>query len=253
MRRAAALLLIALVAAAAASSDRQEVIVRGVPQDLYHLGGSTDRQPFTVLFIPGDGGWRGRAVEIAENIASFGYDVYGLDTKRYLTGFTGGDKGLTIDEMSSDLAEIEKRLGAGQPRVVIVGWSQGASMAVLAAARPETKRYLKGIVTIGLPEYGVLGWTWKDTLAVAAKREPGEPKFYSRKFLPLTSPVPFFAIHGTNDDYTPPATAREMFALAGGPKQFQLVDGANHRFDGHLDEFYRLLGEALHWVRRDSQ
>ncbi len=250
MRCAAALLLLPLVAAAA-SPEKQELVIRSVPQDLYHIAEGTDRQPLTVLFIPGDGGWRGRAVEMAQNIAGLGYDVYGLDTKRYLTGFTGGDKGLTVDEMTSDMAEIEKHLGAVQARIVIVGWSQGASMAVLAAARPETKKYLKGIVTIGLPEYGVLGWTWKDTLASAAKREPAEPRFYAKNFLPGTAPIPFFAIHGTQDDYTPPATAKEMFALAGGPKQFRLVDGANHRFDGHLDEFYRLLAEALRWLRQN--
>ncbi len=246
MKPALAVLLPALLAAA---PDHRDVQVRGVRQDIYFLAGEKERQPTPILFIPGDGGWRGTAVKMAESMSAWGYDVYGLDTKRYLTSFTVGGTTLTVDEMSADMADLEKLAGGGQP-VVIVGWSQGASMAVLAAARPQPKRYLKGIVTLGLPEYGVLGWTWKDTLAVAAKREPDEPRFYAKDFLPQVHPVPLFAIQGTLDDYTAPATARQMLALAAEPKQLRLVDGANHRFDGGLDTFYRILAEALRWVRR---
>ena len=63
--------------------------VRGVPQAVYHYpGGGSPERP-CVLFAPGDGGWRGFAVTVATQLAGWGYDVYGLDTKVYLEGFTG--------------------------------------------------------------------------------------------------------------------------------------------------------------------
>jgi pimeloyl-ACP methyl ester carboxylesterase len=246
----AALLLLPFVFGGA-SGAKVDMAFRGVPQDVYYIPSKANqRRSVKILFIPGDGGWRGAAVSMAQTIAGWGYDVYGLDTKKYLTGFTNGDSRLSVDDIASDMAQLARQLGGGQPRVVIVGWSQGASMAVLAAARPESCRYLKGIVTLGLPEYGVLGWTWRDTLAVAARREPNQPKFYAKDFLPHTA-VPMFAIFGTNDDYTAPAAEQAMLGMTRGPKQLHMIEGANHRFDGHQDELNRTLAEALSWVQRD--
>ncbi|HEU0138313.1 MAG TPA: alpha/beta fold hydrolase [Bryobacteraceae bacterium] len=243
--KSAVLVLFAVVATQAAWGQHTPGI------ELYHLASSRSRQPVSVLFIPGDGGWRGMAVKMAQNIAGWGYDVYGLDTKRYLEAFNRRPEKLTADQMSADLAEFARRPGGGRSSVIIVGWSQGACMAVLAAARKETKPYIKGIVTLGLPEYGVLGWNWKDTLSMAAGRPPEEPRFYVKDYLPHINPIPLFAIYGTNDDYTPPANERQMLSMVGRPMQLRLIEGANHRFDGHLDALFETLAEALRWVQQD--
>src|SRR5690242_15271847 len=101
--------------------------LRGKTQDFYRLPASGAARG-TVLYLPGDGGWRGFAVEMAKTMASWGYDVYALDTKQYLMSFTG-ERTLTADEMRRDMLEV-----AGQTksaRVLLVGWSQGAAMAAL--------------------------------------------------------------------------------------------------------------------------
>ncbi len=59
--------------------------VRGVPQAVFYYpgdAGSSERP--CILFAPGDGGWRGFATTVATQVAGWGYDVYGLDTKAYL-------------------------------------------------------------------------------------------------------------------------------------------------------------------------
>ena len=66
------------------------VPVRGVPQAVYYYpGGAGSAGRPCVLFAPGDGGWRGFAIALAKQVATWGYDVYGLDTKAYLESFTG--------------------------------------------------------------------------------------------------------------------------------------------------------------------
>ncbi len=71
------------------NAGKNAVTVRGQREDVYFhpaAGGSKG----TILFAPGDGGWRGLAITMAETMAGWGYDVYGLDTKRYLESFTSG-------------------------------------------------------------------------------------------------------------------------------------------------------------------
>ncbi len=244
--KSAVLVLFAIMTTQAAWGQQHEPGI-----ELYHLASAQGRQAVSVLFIPGDGGWRGMAVKMAQSIAPWGYDVYGLDTKKYLEAFNRRPEKLTVDQMSADLAGFARKLGRGRSGVIIVGWSQGACMAVLAAARNETRPYIKGIVTLGLPEYGVLGWNWRDTLSTVTGRPPEEPRFYAKDYLPHINPIPLFAIYGTSDDYTPPANERQMLSMVGRPMQLRLIEGANHRFDGHLDSLFEALAEALRWVQQD--
>lgn len=104
------------------------------------------------------------------------------------------------------------------------------------------------MITLGLPESAVLGWQWKDTLAVLARREPDEPHFPVRPLLASLAPAPLLMIHGCEDEYTRPAEAREMFALAREPKRLVEIRGANHRFDGRRDELFRAVQEGLAWM-----
>ena len=60
-----------------AQSPENKVKIRGQSLDVYFFSAQGVRQqPHSkVLFVPGDGGWRGRAIKIAQTIASWGYDV----------------------------------------------------------------------------------------------------------------------------------------------------------------------------------
>src|SRR5262245_52087577 len=104
--RMAALLLMLWVAAPLHAqtpiSGKQMMPLRGQPQPLYFYPctKSTPDLP-VILFLPGDGGWRGFAIDMAKSIARAGYDVYGWDVKQYLMGFTGKTT-LSEAEMAAD-------------------------------------------------------------------------------------------------------------------------------------------------------
>jgi hypothetical protein len=67
------------------------------------------------------------------------------------------------------------------------------------------------------------------------------------------APLPFFMIQSSHDQYTSLDEAKQLFALADEPKRFALVEGRDHRFDGHQDEFFRTLRDALQWIDQTSR
>jgi dienelactone hydrolase len=248
----AAALVSALPAATAEHPrpGRNDLSIRGKGQEMYYVAGrAAGESPGCVLFVPGDGGWRGTAVEMADTIASWGYSVFGLDTKHYLESFTDSGSRLKPREMASDMETAGRWASAENgSSCTFVGWSQGAAMGVLALSTDRGKDAFSGLVAVGLPESAVLGWTWKDTLASAAKREPDEPHFAVEPLLRGVAPEPFWMIQASGDEYTTPAAARKLFAAAAPPSRFVEIEGSNHRFDGKREQFYSRLREGLDWV-----
>src|SRR6185503_4432564 len=86
-----------------------------------------------VVYGSGDGGWFGAAVGMFKMIAAGGYPAVGFSSRALLET---GRRALALPP--------------GAP-AVLTGWSRGASLAVLAAAEPETDRGVTGVVAIGLP------------------------------------------------------------------------------------------------------
>jgi fermentation-respiration switch protein FrsA (DUF1100 family) len=220
--------------------------LRGQRQDVYFFPARGGRPAGTVLYAPGDGGWRGFAVTMAETMSDWGYDVYGIDTKRYLESFTGKTT-LTVNDVMSDFATLAGWAGKGG-QVAIVGWSEGAGLGLLAGAAEANRKFFSGLVAISLGESSVLGWRAIDNLTYITKREPNEPHFPSLPYLPKVAPLPFVMIHSGHDEYTPAETARKMFAAAGEPKRFWLIPAGNHRFDDGRDAFFQALREGLQWI-----
>src|SRR6266498_3482203 len=121
-------------------------VIRGQQQDIYFypaLGGTRNAQK--VLFLCGDGGWKGRALDIAVGMSKAGYDVYGFDTKHYLESFTTDAGALKEEDVQRDLAQVAKWMQTRwRERIFIVGWSEGAGLAVLAAASRDNEAVFNG-------------------------------------------------------------------------------------------------------------
>jgi fermentation-respiration switch protein FrsA (DUF1100 family) len=234
---------------------KNEVLLRGRGQDVYFYPARNQIAGVdAVLFLPGDGGWRGFAVDIAESLSSYGYDVYGWDTKRYLTGFTNGKTTLKESEVMADLRFMASHVTGPSPRKIsLLGWSEGAGLALLGAAASGNKDVFSGLVSIGMPESAVLGWRLADNLTYLTKKEPNEPTFATAAFLAQVSPLPLVMIHSSHDEYISTGSARKLFAGAREPKRFLLVEARNHRYDGNRDQFLRVLREALQWVGKTEQ
>lgn len=89
--------------------------LRGQTQHIYflpHATSSVTRPTRKILFVPGDGGWRSFAIQIATGMAAQGNDVYALDTKHYLSSFTHGKQHLTTADVMRDFHELATRIQA---------------------------------------------------------------------------------------------------------------------------------------------
>ncbi len=249
------LLLLTLLAGCLAAqtpvAGRNSVVVRGQPQDVYFFPADKGpgRAAGLVLYLPGDGGWRGFAVDMVKAMASYGYDVYAWDTKQYLTGFTSPKSTLKESDVMGDARTIARWMTQGRnEKVTVSGWSEGAGLALLAAATPEGKSAWRGLVAIGLPDYGFLGWRLADNMTYLTKKDPVEPRFDALAHVPKVAPLPTAMIFSNRDEYVPPAKARQLFDAATEPKRIFQVDARDHRFDGNQAEFFKVLREALGWV-----
>jgi fermentation-respiration switch protein FrsA (DUF1100 family) len=240
--------------AQAPAGSKLPVSLRGQPQDVYFYPAPAKPPLGRLLFAPGDGGWRGLAVTIAETAASWGYDVYGLDTKRYLGSFTTSQATLRETEVMADMRAIAEAVRRGsQDRLIFAGWSEGAGLSVLAGVPEENKKIFRGVVAIGLADSAVLGWRWTDSITYVTKKKPDEPKFATAPYLPKIAPLPFFMIHSSGDEYTNVPQAKKLFDAAREPRRFWLVKAQNHRFDGNRDDFFRALRESLGWISRTTR
>lgn len=225
---------------------KNSVSIRGVSTEVHYFpGGSGNMGRPCVLFAPGDGGWRGFAVTVAEQVSGWGFDVYGLDTKAYLESFTGR----TALKESDVMADIRKLSDVVRDtrRVILIGWSEGAGLMTLAAADPKKEAYA-GLVTMGLGDQNVLGWRLVDNLTYITKRHPSEPSFSALSYMPKVAPLPLVMLQSSKDEYVGYDEAKRLHSAAGQPKRFFLVQAHNHRFEGAQNEFFRRLKEAVDWM-----
>jgi uncharacterized protein len=245
----AMLLLTTIASGETASPAIDTMTIRGQKQEIHYYPAAGTRLNKKLLFAPGVGGWRGWAITVAETMASWGYDVYGLDTKVYLDSFTGQTP-LTETDVMNDFREIAAWMTqrSGE-RVTLVGWSEGAGLGVLVAAGENNKQTFSALVTFGLGDENVIGWHWSDNLTSFVKT-PHEPTFRAADYMAKVAPLPLLMIQSSHDQYTPLDEANRLFALAREPKRFVLVQGLDHRFDGNQQEFFLRLREGLEWVDR---
>ena len=234
---------------------RQAFVLRGETQYFFHIPAQEPAQTHPpILFVPGDAGWCGAAVGMGRMMATLGYEVYGLDVRRYLTGFTTRRGVLTEDQLASDMDQLIAKVASWnhQP-VVLVGWSQGAAMVILAASRTGHKETVEGVLTIALPEAGFLGWRWRDNLLALIRCDADEPRFQVAPLLPQVAPIPAWMVYGTRDRFTPAAVARRLVSLARRPRRRREIQGGNHQLKGNRKELFASLRMGLAWVEwRDS-
>ncbi len=239
-------------AAAPQSTHNVDFDIRGVPQTL-RIYDSPARRSNTpaVLVLSGDGGWHGFIGEVAEHFAERGYLVAGFDSKQYLASFSK-TKALEPAQVTSDIASAARyaQEQAGVKSVVIVGWSEGAGLAVLAGLDSGLRPQLLGVVALGLPELNELAWHTRDAIIYITKKVPNEPTFNSKDYVGKLAPVPLMVIQSTRDAFVPVATAKEIFARVQDPKQFVLIDAKDHRFEGQRDTLWETLNQAFEWFNK---
>jgi pimeloyl-ACP methyl ester carboxylesterase len=197
-----------------ATPGKNSVTIRGKAQAIWFYPATGAKLNHRVLFVAGDGGWPGWAIAVARQMAAWGYDVYGLDTKNYLASFTGSTT-LKEGDVMSDFKQIaEWMTNKSGDRVTLIGWSEGAGLGVLAVAADANKETFTGLITFGLGDENVLGWSWRDYLTYVTKQTPHEPTFKAVNYMARIAPLRLLMIQSSHDEYSPLDEARRLFAGA---------------------------------------
>jgi fermentation-respiration switch protein FrsA (DUF1100 family) len=190
---------------------------------------------------------------VAETLAAHGYFVIGFNVKAYLESFTTDGHTLAAEDVPRDYRTLVDYATRGSPAApMLIGVSEGAGLSVLAAADPEMRRRVAGVVALGLPDRNELGWRWQDSLIYVTHRVPNEPTFSASTVVSRLTPVPLAAIHSTNDEFVPEAEVRRIMAQASEPKRLWMVTASDHRFSGNVPEFDRRLLESIEWVKQHT-
>lgn len=247
MRTAVLLTSLLIPLAAGASPSTEPWTVRGQRQTL-HLYGA--RGGPVAVVASGDGGWTHLAPDVAEMLSGRGWFVVGFDSKAYLSSFTKGEVTLSPADVPRDFAALLDHAAAGAgATTLLVGVSEGAGLAVLAAGDDAVKARAGGVLALGLPDKNELGWRFRDSIIYLTKGLPKEPLFSAADVIARVSPLPVAAIHSTRDEFVPVDEIKRVMDRARDPKRLWLVEAESHRFEGGQAELGRTLAEAIDWIR----
>jgi pimeloyl-ACP methyl ester carboxylesterase len=226
------------------------VFVRGEELTLHHYPALSDSDPprHKILLVSGDGGWKGFEKKMATTMASWGYDVCGLNSRQYLRSFTGTAQ-LTKADVMEDVHTMADFI-APDPgeKVVLMGWSEGAALVVLAAASHDNKGKVDGVVAVSLPESGILSWHWIDNFAFLPWINEKGPFFSAVPYVPEVAPLPLVIIQSSHDKYVPAEDADKLFSVAIKPSRRIFLHAGGHSFPGNRKAFFRELRKGLTWI-----
>jgi type IV secretory pathway VirJ component len=249
-------MLLALVAlparARAAAGQAAEVVVRGktLTVTVYVARGSAPPKG-SVVMGSGDVGWVGLAVTLAEFLSDEGYNVAGINVRQYLSSFTSGKDHVTVAQIAQDYATVAEFLRGRQllaRPVVLSGVSEGAALAVAAAAGAANHEWVQGVLTLGLPPSAELAWRWSDFTAWITKKDASEPSFEPDAVIAGVAPLPIWMIQSTRDEYVKETDYRRFEAAAKPPKRLVLIEAGNHRFTDKIPELKEQVIAGLAWI-----
>jgi hypothetical protein len=222
---------------------------------LLHLSrpaGGIDDRPM-VMFVTGDGGWRGKDLDAFNHLVGWGYPVVAFSAPDYLNHLASGADSIRPGELARDLAGVIETarkdfgLRAGAP-VLLTGVSRGADLVVVAAAQDALQVPVAGILAVALTkeeEYVRHRRPWRhDARAVAT------PELVTAAPYALLGRVqaPVCVIQSANDEYVPAAEARILFGRDTARRRLYAIDSRNHSFSDAREELYAAMRTSLAWL-----
>jgi type IV secretory pathway VirJ component len=252
-----AAILAATAVPAAAQKDLPVRLVLGDRPQTVHIYKTQGPPQAVVLLSSGDLGWMGFVVDVAEFLQAHNVAVLGLNTRAYLSSFTGKGKALDPADIPGhyeSLSREARRIFAVSDAPVLVGISEGAGLSVVAAAGENRETLYRGVIGLGLPASIELGWNaWKDWTIWITKGEPNEPHLTITPHMSRVSPLPMIFIQSKRDEFIPPQETDGLFIAAREPKRMYTIDAKNHRFSDKQPELRSSLLDALQWIDSTSR
>ncbi len=200
-----------------------------------------------LLLLHGNPGSAEDLEPAARNLAERGYVALALSMRGFPGSGGQDDCGARqADDAVEALHWLARQPGVDRSRLGILGYGQGAQVALLAAARTSL---LRAVVAYS-PVTDIT--RWGDTTTYQPMRDyvtrvcqPHGPSAVSPLFHVATMSAPVLLIHGVADDWVPLSQSELMHeALQGGGRasELRLVPGARHELTA--DE----LEESWPWV-----
>ena len=229
----------------------QTIILHKRPVELHlaRLRGEPNGAPL-VLYVTGDGGWRGADPLVFRALVQWGYPSVGMEARGYLDHLGDLDLKATPRRLARDYASIVARarrelgLAAATP-VVLVGFSRGAGLAVLAASQRGLREALLGVVAVALTdEEEDLGLDPEGTAQDPAPTGPVNPY----RVLPRLGSLPVAVIQSTRDHYVTAAEARRLFGVDTSSRRLLAIESEGHTFAGARDKLLEALRASLRWI-----
>ncbi len=153
---------------------------------------------------------------------AFGWPVLRFNFRG--TGLSGGEHGEGRGEVDDVRAALDWLDAEFRLPLIFAGFSFGAAVG-LRAACPDQR--VRALISLGTPV-------------------EAEGRLYEYDFL-VRCLKPKLFLSGSEDQFGPRAALLKLAASALPPKQLVLIQGADHFFEGHLEEMRDAITE---WVRR---
>jgi fermentation-respiration switch protein FrsA (DUF1100 family) len=196
-----------------------------------------DANGATVLVFNGNAGNRGDRVPLATALAARGYRVLLFDYRGY--GGNPGtptEEGLTADGLAA-ISHLESRPDVDTNRIVYFGESLGAGVAIAVAEhRPPAALVLRSPFS-SLSEVGSFHYPFLPISILLWDRYQNVQRIGGIE-------RPLLVVAGSADATVPFAQSQEVYGAASEPKQFLVIDGADHN-DFELTASRELVDEIV--------
>jgi hypothetical protein len=206
-----------------------------------------------VLYATGDGGWRSADRGLFQHVARWGYPAAGFSARRYLEHL--GFKATTPRQVAQDYRQLiafaKKALALpSETPTLLVGFSRGSGLAVVAAGQPEIQPLLVGLLAVALDDQEEYVRDHR-TRAGQGPREGIVRKMAAlRPYEELAGfgRLPVAVIQSTEDSYLPAARARQLFGPDDERRRLYPIPARSHTFAGARDALYEQARVALEWI-----
>lgn len=196
-------------------------------------GSGPNSDTFAIL-VSGDGGWAGIDKDLASYIAAAGMPVIGVDSLRYFWTER------TPETFAADLDKIIRhyRQSLSRPKVMLIGYSQGADVLPFALNRlpAATRSEIVLAVLLGLAERAQFEFHLTSWVGTTSGGLPTRPEMARLQAVPSNPAI--LCVHGEEDE-------ESICGTLSGPKLSVLKLPGGHHFDGDYQALAAKLLAAL--------
>lgn len=211
-------------------SDLGDLPVIEVDAEGPATGTAPHSDTFAIL-VSGDGGWAGIDKDVAGFIADAGMPVIGIDSLRYFWSER------TPEAFAADLDKIilYYRHALNRPKVLLIGYSQGADVLPFALNRMSatSRSEIALAALLGLAEHAQFEFHLSSWVGSADGGKPTRPEV--ARLQASSANPPMFCVYGEEDEDS-------ICGSLSGPKMSVLKLPGGHHFDG---EYEMLAGKLL--------